>query len=173
MKLFVKIQLLLLGVVLWGLTGCEKLQSESPVPSIQFMSFVKDTSGVGASVGAGALLTISFKDGNGDVGAANANDSTPYLTLVFYGLNEQGAFVRYFDPTTQDSSQSSYLLPVIPPPVGKIKTETGSIAIQIPAPYWPIGPLGIVFHTIRFNIYLKDRAGNKSNVITTPAIQVP
>jgi hypothetical protein len=169
-----KVQLLLLALLAAGLYGCIKSTSISPLPVIafkEFQKFAKDS----------AYLTITFKDGDGDIGRLNLNDTTPPynangayaydLVMLYYYKGADGNFHRYYSALQNDSIQQRFHIPYITPN-GQNKTLNGEIRTILNAPYYVVGALPA--HTIiRYDIYIFDRAFHKSNVISTPEIPVP
>ena len=173
-----KLQILLFTVLVLLLASCLKTQSISDIPSIQFLSFTR----TGPSDTAGAFLTISFKDGDGDIGRLNPadtnppyNSSSPYrydLNMIFYGLAQgDNQFRRYYNPVSNDSFMLGYTLPVLPAAIGNNKALSGQISIYIQAPFYPVGlNPKVTFTAWKFDIYIYDRALHKSNVVSTNII---
>ena len=178
---FTKVQLLLFGLIALILGGCLKTEQASIIPAIQFISFVRTN----ASDTAGAYLTISFKDGDGDIGRLDpSNTNPPYdsaspyrydLNMIFYGLAKgDNQFRRYYNPAQNDSFRLGYILPLLPQAIGSNKTINGQIITHIPFPFYPIGLYPPVnFTACRFDIYIYDRALHKSNIVSTGPISLP
>jgi len=152
-----------LGGLLW-MTGCIKQEKFPDVPEIGFQSYfnIYDT-GQYAIKG---VLTISFQDGNGDIGLENRDTLPPYDRsgpyyynyIISYFEKQNGQFVKIdLDPPF------SYRIPVLSPfyPGKAIKGIITDTLDLNPAP---------LFDTIRLEAFIYDRALNKSNVITTPEI---
>jgi hypothetical protein len=145
-------------------SGCMKKQSFSDIPQISFlgMELLVDT----AQVVRSGILTISYQDGDGDIGL-NPSDTFPpyqrngpyyYNYVINYFEKQNGVFQQIFD-----SIPFSARIPVLTPndPNKAIK---GFITDTLPL-YPP------PFHdTIRFEVFLYDRALHKSNTVTTPEI---
>lgn len=106
------------------------------------------------------ILRISFTDGDGDLGKLSNADSGS-LSRVFIKV------LKY------DIEKPPQIIPIIPQK-GTTKAISGTLDIYL------AGATGVglfdesscllyshPFDTLQFEIYIKDRAGNKSNVIKT------
>jgi hypothetical protein len=126
-------------------------------PKIAFVSMQKDTVRQGLDSN---LITISFEDGDGDIGSDSINN----LFLTDSRLFPNGTRVQTFKT------------PVIPSQgigngvSGKIEIiiePTSSCCRTIP----PCQPeAGAPMETAIYTMYLEDRAGNVSNVIELPPL---
>jgi hypothetical protein len=135
-----------------------KKQSFSDIPQISFLGAESliDT----------VVLTISYQDGNGDIGLSKADTFAPYQKNGPYYYNyvinffekQNGVFHQVID-----SIPFSTRIPVLTPndPNKAIK---GYIIDTMP--FYPPPP----YDTIRFEVFIYDHALNKSNTITTPEI---
>jgi hypothetical protein len=123
------------------------------VPHIEFDSltktFVKGAEIGGQVVPDSIIFFISFTDGDGDLGPIG-NDSAENL---FFRDNRTG-FVYPF--------QFPYITPD-----GNIKDISGTIAYTL-SPFF-CNP-GKTIDTLSYTIYIRDRAGNFSNEVTSPDI---
>jgi hypothetical protein len=156
--------LFFIGAILAVFNGCMKKQSFSDTPVISFLSlelFV-DT----AHVVRMGILTISYQDGNGDIGL-NPSDTFPpyqrngpyYYNYVINYFEKQNGVFKQVDLAIPFSARIPVLTPNDPN-----KAISGFIADTMDL-YPP--PL---HDTIKFEAFIYDRALNKSNVITTPEI---
>ncbi len=141
-----------------ALSSCLKKQTASPIPLIEFKDFIanKDT----------ADLLISFTDGDGDIGLTQNDTAAPnnYNCFISYIEKQKGVWVKRILPF-----DFNYRIPVINTS-SKAKTIKGEIKIAIkPYYYDPFSK----FDTIKYEIYIVDKALNKSNVISTPEIITP
>jgi len=147
-------------------SSCMKQESYSDIPEIEYLGYynVFDT-GQYAKQG---VLTIGFKDGNGDIGLAVGDTNFPfnkegdyyYNFVIGYFEKQQGVFVKV------DLNPSfSARIPILnaEEPGRAIKGFITDTLILNPKP---------VYDTIRFDVFIYDRALNKSNVVTTPEIIV-
>lgn len=157
---------LLMGL---AITSCQKNDNTSVIPSISFQSF---TAG-GSSANPTATLQINFTDGDGDIGypaqdtsAAANNLWIEYLYCDTGGTNK---FIGFPNPQDTGVVYFFYHVPYITP-AGKDKSLKGIIQIA-PLSDWFINPyVKLDSLKVEFRIWLFDRAGHKSNVITTPVI---
>jgi len=144
--------------------SCKKEASFPTTPSIEFKQF-------SAYSLDSADCTISFKDGDGDVGVLSGDTTTYNLKMKYLYKNSAGNFVPYdADPSTLalDTLFYSFRIKTITPD-GQYKALNGDITVQLRA-----APVFNPLHTfVKFSINLWDRAGNKSNTVTTPAVAVP
>lgn len=154
----------LIGVMFFS--SCQKSSNTSTIPSISFKSFQS------TSISSGNLQ-INFTDGDGDIGYPQQNTSAPpnlwvkflyydYTSKQFIGVASPG------NPSTFDSVYFIYTVPYITPP-GKDKSLNGTI--QVAMSTWYANPYSTTDSLqVQFKVWLIDRAGNKSNVITTPTL---
>ena len=156
------IPLLIAGISLFS--GCLKTKSLSPIPEISYNSFVKGK-------GDTAILSINFKDGDGDIGV-NQDDTTNNLFLIYYYKGLDGNFHRDLNVLIMpDSIMYIFLVPNVTPK-GQNKVLEGEIKVKVDPPYHDF--LATPKHTlVKYKIYLLDRAGNKSNVIESEEIPIP
>jgi hypothetical protein len=144
-----------------ALSTCEPIEKVSDVPEIKFKSFTlfdKDTLTFQIKVGE---MIFSFIDGNADFGVQQNSEDTLNLFLTpFHKVN------REYVPLNVDTFGRKYAVMNDPALVriGQNKTVKGEIKLQIY--YFVIPP----FDTIRYDFYIVDRAGNKSNVASTSDI---
>jgi hypothetical protein len=153
------VPLLLIFLIIFS---CRKKEDYSIIPEIKFENFVwiSDTNIIGIP----ALLTISFTDGDGDIGTFDGKPGEPDLFITYfekqYGIWTDTVLGDHFKYTVQNyNSQISKIAPV-----GKNKNLKGEIQFKFGIMHYSN------FDTIRFQIYIVDRALHKSNVIYTPDI---
>lgn len=143
------------------LSTCEPIEKASDVPEIKFMSFTlynRDT--LGFQIKAGEMI-FSFIDGNADFGAEqNSNDTLNLFLLPFHKVN------MAYEPLNVDTFGRKYSVmnDEAMVRVGQNKTVKGEIKLQV---YYFVIPS---YDTIRYDFYILDRAGNKSNVASTSDI---
>lgn len=139
---------LVVGMILL-FSSCFLPEELPPEPEIKFERYtlVKDTLEPKlGSISHFIKLTISFTDGDGDIGLAEGDT----LPQPYYDNN---LFINNI----------GYRIPDITP-TGQNKTLTGEIDVEI----WII-PASL-YDTIVYEIYLVDRALNQSNIVMAPAI---
>jgi hypothetical protein len=150
--------------------GCKKYDSYPIVPHIDLRSFekLKDSTGVDQL----GVIGLSFTDGDGDIGLTADQTKPPYQYNIFikYFEKQKGAFKEIIitspNPQTgqKDTLWFNGRIPDITP-VGKSKAISGEIYDTL-----FINNYLSVYDTIKYQIYIQDRALNKSNVVETPAI---
>ncbi|MCX6304525.1 MAG: hypothetical protein NT040_06120 [Bacteroidetes bacterium] len=145
-------------------SSCMKKEVYPEIPEIAFQSFYLEfDTGLYATRG---FLTISFKDGNGDIGLRTNQKEPPFDTGSVYYYNyiidyyemQNGTFVKVpLDPSF--NARIPYLTPNDPN-----KAIKGIIVDTL-----PLNPLPL-HDTVKFKFFIYDRALNKSNVDSTPPI---
>ena len=148
-----------------GLAGCMKKEHFPDIPQIGFVSYFNlfDTSQY-ASHG---ILTISYQDGNGDIGLDGGTDTLYpyqkngpyYYNLVITYFERQYGIFKQVNLAFPISARIPLLIPGEP-----AQPINGTITDSLPLNPHP------VFDTIKFEVFIYDRALNKSNVVTTPEI---
>jgi hypothetical protein len=146
------------------LTSCMKKEVYPDIPEIAFQSFTLEfDSGMYAKRG---YLTISFKDGNGDIGLRPEQNQPPFDTggpyyynyIIDYYELQHGTFVKVeLDPPF--NARIPYLTP--DDPNKAIKGIIVDTLVLNPQP---------VYDTIKFKFFIYDRALHKSNIDSTPPI---
>jgi hypothetical protein len=129
--------------------GCNKNNDEKPgdVPEIEFVSILPSTV---KALQDTLVVRIAYRDGNGDLGENNSGVKNAFVKDLRNGL-EYSFRIRQLAP---DNSVIS------------IK---GELDIIIPA---LSSPLSGNTESASFQVYVKDRAGNKSNTILSSVITI-
>ena len=176
MKLLSKILLIVTLFVI--IFSCKKKEEFPDVPKIEFLNFEKVYNPF-LDIYDRGIITISYKDGNGDIGLA-ASDTFPpfnlgskyyYNFIITYYELQNGKLVEVpiivYNNQTQkfDTLSLSARVPILTP-LGKIKAIEGIIRDTI-----FIYNFNSTFDTIKFDISLVDRALNESNTVSTPLIE--
>lgn len=153
---------LIVGMLFFA--SCMKKEVYPDIPEIAFQSFtIEFDTGLYARRG---YLTISFKDGNGDIGLRPEQNQPPFDTggiyyynyIIDYYEKQNGIFVKVvLDPPY--NARIPYLTP--DDPNKAIKGIIVDTLIMNPHPE---------FDTVKFKFFIYDRALNKSNVDSTPPI---
>ncbi len=166
------------------LLGCDKEDDFSNIPEIAVKGVTtRDSTLIGNSRIVTVLLTISWKDGDGDLGflkddSANAGDINYFLTIY---KKKNGEFLRV-DPqaSTAFSGRFPNMSPEGPNSTKPFKLR-GDLRYNINSPGIRVFPtatstIGLINgveensrkgDVLRFSVQIKDRAGNLSNVVTT------
>jgi hypothetical protein len=146
--------------------GCSKEDPYPVIPEIEFTGYANlyDT-GMYATKG---VLTIGFRDGDGDIGLATNDTLYPYNKSGLYYYNYVIAYwelqMGTWVPVDLNPPYSARI-PVLTP-FGMEKSIRGIIVDTL-----NLNPVP-VFDTIKFELFIYDRALHKSNVIFTPPITV-
>jgi hypothetical protein len=162
MKLFTKISLILFIPLLAGLTGCIQDEQYPLVPEIEYGGFatVRDITNKD-SLG---LITISYKDGDGNIGLFAWDTVEPYKYNFYLKFlqkhNNQIVEVKPVDSTVTFNAR----IPILTPS-GRNKNIKGDITMTLELYF---ARQLLLSDTIGFEIYIKDRALNKSNLVNTP-----
>ena len=142
--------------------GCEKIRQLPPEPYIEFRQFTMfDTIDQQlGNPGKAGILEFYFEDGDGDLGlrqpVAGQTDTTNLFFTLYY--KESGVFIEA-DPL-DFNSPSDYRIPYMERE-GQNKVLQGFIEITF---------LYFIFDindTIKYEFYIKDRAENESNIVST------
>ncbi len=161
-------KIVLFSVVMLGISSCIKKPDYPPFPVITFQSLVAhaDTTGT---------LKINFTCGNGDIGYPSGETNVPpdfcfeifqqNVNGSFYAITEPGTIS---DPVTGDTVVYYYNIPDITP-VGNNKEISGQIQIALGENNWNVANNV----TEELVVWIVDRAGHKSNRITTTPVLVP
>jgi len=162
MKLYTKISLILLIPLFAWLTGCIKEEQYPVVPHIEYGGFytIRDISGKD-SLGA---ITISYTDGDGNIGLFAWDTVEPrkynYYLKFMQKLNNQLVEVEPVDSSVTFNARIPNLTPV-----GRNKNIKGDITMSLQLYF---ARQILQSDTIAFEIYIKDRDLNNSNVVDTP-----
>ncbi len=138
------------------LSGCLKTEAFPKEPHIVFKSYVSSPDS--------SELTISFTDGDGDIGLDQGDTLAPYNPgsqwyhnfFVDYYRMENGAWVLQ-----QFALPLYYRIPVITP-TGQNKALQGDITVEISPLVLPPPAMG---DTVRFGVRIADRALHESNTV--------
>ena len=155
------------SVIILVLFSCKKTTDVKPgPPTIEYVNFTTSDSYT-------AKLTFSFSDPDGDIGIQqDLQDSSNYdFFMRYYYKNHNGDYVPFYyhAPNTtadpyRDSTIYTYHLPYI---VNTITTHTLNGQVEVDLSGYKPGNLDSL-NNFKYKIWIYDRAGNKSNVITTP-----
>lgn len=162
---------LVLFIILTSATGCIKEKQFPPEPIIEFQDFISYVSPKNTVDSADCI--IKFTDGDGDVGLFEGDTiSKANLRMKYLYKNLiDGQFypVDAIDSTTVlDTLFFDYRIPTLTPD-GQYKALDGTIKTKIRT-----SPVFYPGHKIvKFEIVLWDRAGHKSNMVTTNEINLP
>ncbi len=126
--------------------SCKK-ETTSTAPVIEFISITPSTLQVGQQT---ATITISYKDNDGDLG-----ENTADVKNMFVTDNRNGVIYQF---RVQQLA-----------PTGSTIAIQGKLSIAMPNTGITDG---VNSESATFSIYVKDRAGNQSNTVSTSAVTV-
>jgi hypothetical protein len=151
-------------IALLLLDSCRKIEQLPSVPHIEFTSFsIFDTTDILGNNSKGGRLKFHFEDGDGDLGlnppAINQTDSTN----LFFTLYRKKGGKMLLAPDNDPLKPSAYRIPFMER-LGQNKILKGTISVTFL--YLFYNPSD----TIKYDFYIKDRALNESNVVSTNEI---
>ena len=150
--------------------GCKKEETYPIEPQIELISFDKiaDASGIDQQ----GVIGLSFKDGDGDIGLTSTQNTGNYRFNLFvkYFEKKKGKYQEVIITTPNVITGKPDILTFngrIPDltPQGKIKSIKGEIYDTL-----YINNPASTYDTIKYEIFIQDRALHKSNIVTTPDI---
>ena len=146
------------------MASCEAIEKVSNIPEITFKTFtLSELDTLGFTIKTGELV-FSFVDGDADFGiiqsVSNGKDTLNLFLIPFkkedgiYDSIDMDTYGRKYSVLNNESMVR----------IGQDKTIRGEIKLQI---FYFVPP---PFDTLRYDFYITDRAGHKSNVETTSDI---
>ena len=162
MKQSPKIYFIFLLLLISLAPSCVKEEQYPVEPAITFLDFgvyrdVSDKDSVG-------VITISYTDGDGDIGLNDWDTLEPYKYNYYLKFLEQvNGTLTEVEPADKNINFNARI-PILTPE-GRNKNIKGNIAMSIELYY---SRYALKSDTVAFEIYIKDRALHSSNVIQTP-----
>ena len=156
----------------WFITGCVKVPVYPDKPEISFKSVSRPSITEGDTV----TFTLSFTDGNGDIGPEPG--TTPQDTNLFFCKQPFDSTNLFFsDPAfnvyfldLRDSCWNHYASSFIQP-TGKYDDLSGELDIIVGGFCKKFPPVAGQQDTLTYEIFIKDRSGMYSNRIrSTPVV---
>ena len=147
------IKLTSLALVLVGLIACKDDDQSSNVPFIKFLNTNKKIMKQGDLNQDSLWLSFSFEDGDGDLG---------------FGSSSGNQDIFLIDKRT-DQLQDAFKIPDLPDAGGKPISGNASILIFTTCCLFPnnippcSNPVQFPNDSLRYELYIKDRAGHESN----------
>lgn len=143
------------AIALFFMNSCSDEDTYPVTPEIAFKSLeIFNNAAQNDSV----VLTFSFTDGDGDIGTPTIDTVSRDVFVKFYE-KVNGVFVLFNDPFGAFNYRIPYL-----EPRGNNKSLKGDIRINVD--YNPF----IINDTVKYELYMKDRAGHSSNTIVSTTI---
>jgi len=152
--------LILFAIIVAG--SCRKIEKLPPEPSVEFRSFeVFDTVDILGNLSKGGRLFFYFEDGDGDLGLSPRGDLSGNDTVnLFLTLLRKSGNDIIPAPADDPLRPSGYRIPYMERS-GQNKILKG--VIKLTFIYFFATPSD----TIYYDFYIKDRAGNESNIERT------
>lgn len=148
-------------LILFVVSACYEIESYPPEPEIEYVSFeLTDSIDLLGNAVLTGVLRFSFIDGDGDVGDhvptdTSMNDSVKHVFIDLY-KKENGVFLRQ-----EQAVNYYYRIPYFEPGANNPVVK-GDVLISDLNFYTPFGT-----DTLLYQFYMRDRAGNKSNIEQT------
>lgn len=136
------------------------------VPHIEFNNFtIFDTTDILGNKSKGGRLRFHFEDGDGDLGLNAPSDGMVDSTNLFFTLFRKKGGVMLPTPDNDPLKPSSCRIPFMER-LGQNKILKGTISVTFVYTFYEPKDSNI----IRYDFYIKDRALNESNVVSTTEI---
>ncbi len=153
-----------LAFIVIAFISCQE-KIEYPIePHIEFLDFVYILNE--DSIAEHGLLTLSFTDGDGDLGEEIIDDSTlptpPLNLFIDYFELQDGDWKQIINEETGDTLVLHGTMPYLTPG-GKNKNISGTIEQTL------FINIFNDYDTFRYEVYIQDRALHKSNTVITPS----
>lgn len=164
MKNIIWLALLLLILPFTG--SCERIESLPPVPFIEYRSFeIFDTIDILGNRAKGGRLKFYFEDGDGDIGLYPPTEEVEDTNNLIVTLYRKTAGVMV--PATEGDplKPSSYRIPFMERE-GQNKILRGTLDVTFLYMFYSAAD------TVRYDFFIKDRALNESNVVSTNEIVI-
>lgn len=144
--------------------SCERIESIPPVPRIEYKSFeVFDTIDILGNRAKGGRLSFYFEDGDGDIGMLPPTGEVEDTNNLIVTLYRKSAGVMVPAQENDPLMPSSYRIPFMERE-GQNKILRGTIDVTFLYLFYSVAD------TIKYDFYIKDRALNESNVVSTNEI---
>jgi hypothetical protein len=156
--------LVIVVATIFALGSCKKITQLPDVPRIEFTSFsIFDTLDILGNISKAGRLKFHFEDGNGDLGLAVPTEGQVDTTNLFFTLFRKTGGIMVAAPDNDPLKPSSYRIPYMVRQ-GQNKILKGTISVVFL--YLFYSPTD----TISYDFYIKDRALNESNIVSTSEI---
>jgi len=137
-----------------GWTSCQKGGNSSPIPAINLLAPAKPVKVKAGSSRDSVLISFNFTDGDADLGAAPSSGQYDIYTI-----------------DSRDTSQINYFFP---PGMAQAtipgKGIEGTCNLNVLAAFLLLRADHPDGDTLRYEVYIKDRAGHESNHVHTADI---
>lgn len=137
--------------------SCFKTPTYPVAPTLEFSNYNNVTMPYNTSSSPIGSMILNFTDGDGDLGKLDNADASSRIVLA----------------NNLYTKLDTFNIPIIPNK-GTTNAISGTLEVKFDFLEGVCGALGVTqpTDTIIFNVYIEDRAGNKSNTITTPPLVI-
>jgi hypothetical protein len=143
--------------------ACVKKTTYPTVPAVNYSDFIP-------YAGDSADLKINFTDGDGDIGASE-NDSTRNFWYTYYYKDtitqQYRGYVIYDSSGNEDTLRSSYIIKAPDDKSYDGKPISGEVSVRLQK-----FRHSKKIKNVKYVFYLFDKAGNRSNIASSPEILV-
>jgi len=156
---------ILILMIIFASFSCKKIQQLPATPHIDFTSFtVFDTMDILGNDSKGGRLKFHFEDGDGDLGLNPPTDGTTTdSTNLFFTLYRKVGGIMQPAADKDPLKPSAYRIPYMER-LGQNKILKGTVSVTF------LYLFSSPSDTIRYDFYIKDRALNESNTVSTSEI---
>jgi hypothetical protein len=143
-------------------SGCDDTQ---PFPDTPEISFVSITPASIVQASGDVKITFHYQDGDGDLGDDGSGTEWANKTIFITDTR---------DIMPDSLATSSFQVTNLTPSTRRPSIQ-GEIEVSLLAPFhcsFLGGGSGCTDNAVVFEVYIRDRSGNQSNVIQTPAITI-
>jgi hypothetical protein len=153
-------------IILLFIAACSKVQVLPDIPHITYTGFrIYDTTDLLGNIVKGGTLTFHFEDGDGDVGLQQPSDSQTDSINLFLDLFRIKNGKVNAAPADDPLKPTGFRIPYMDRP-GQNKILKGTIEVDFTYLFYETDD------TIKYDFYIKDRAGHVSNVDSTSYIPI-
>ncbi len=140
--------------------ACVKKTTYPTTPEIEYQAFYPFQ-------GDSADIQVKFKDGDGDIGVGEGDSTRTFWVTYYYKDTVTNKYVGYYRPLFNDTLRTGYIVKS-PSDSYKGKPISGEVSVRLQQ-YRHSKKV----KNVKYVIFLYDKAGNKSNILTSPEISVP
>jgi len=152
-----------LCVFIFLFEGCTRASGFSVIPEINFVGLSKDTMRQNALNTDSLTIVLDFKDGDGDIGIEGKSN---VLNLFVKDLRTGNNYGNYKIPNIPNKGAEKGI-------EGRMFINLFTTCCVFPESIPPCNrPAKYPFNDLQLEIYIQDRALNKSNVVKTSIIKL-
>lgn len=148
------------GIIALVTFSCVKKTTYPKDPQIEYKDFYP-------FAGDSGQIAIKFTDGDGNIGVGSEDTTRTLFITYYYKDSISHQYVGYYSQIFNDTLRTGY---VVRAPADSYlgKPISGEVSVKLQQ-YRHSKKI----KNVKYVIYLYDKDGNKSNVITTPELDVP